>query len=354
MAVLDPNMLKPFGEASSMKYLIGHKMNRALFLERVRKEDRDIDEEEIIADNTPLYASFLFNNYECPENIKIERVKGIISTDGVSTIIIGSRGAGKTCASIWIAEKLLNEGRKVYWYGYNEGLEKEYPEIMQNFDWHSFKEGTIIFDEAAMYMSARESMTIEARERVKNFATIRHKDQSLIYIVQNIMDLDVSCFRNSTLIWFKSTPLSNMFERREKDIKIPLLFKYIIPQISKIQYKLNAIYNKETDEVITFENDKPRNWTEEISKPYKNVDAEKAIKIFFQMQEDNIPIKIISTALTGYGWPLHKLQPYLQTENLKIPVCPRCNSINYQNWGTRDGLQRYKCNSCGHTFQEKS
>lgn len=33
--------------------------------------------------------------------------------------------------------------------------------------------------------------------------------------------------------------------------------------------------------------------------------------------------------------------------------CPKCGSLNNIKWGSRDGVQRYKCNECGHLFSTR-
>ncbi len=33
--------------------------------------------------------------------------------------------------------------------------------------------------------------------------------------------------------------------------------------------------------------------------------------------------------------------------------CPQCGSLDNVKWGTRSGLQRYKCNGCGHLFSAR-
>ena len=33
--------------------------------------------------------------------------------------------------------------------------------------------------------------------------------------------------------------------------------------------------------------------------------------------------------------------------------CPQCGSLDNVKWGARSGLQRYKCNECGHLFSAR-
>lgn len=373
---IDPDEGKPLDDMSSRSYLEfeGEMAVEDWFDDNVRIEDRLTVYYNILSNvrDRITFANFIRDNYSSTPFERRQKVLEVITREGTATIVIGVRGAGKTAAVISVAEDLLHMGHTVYWYGFHAGLAKAYPKIVQSFDWMSFREGTIIMDEGAMLANAREAMTKEAVSRVRRFATVRHKGQSLIFIVQSISEIDLSILRNATLIWFKSTPFDDIFKRgKEHNLGISGFFKYIIPQNSQKEKHKNAVYNRETKELFTFETGLPTKWTDEVSKPYALVtDRNKAKEIYYQMDRDQVAPRIIRTIMEAYGWNVDSLFEDESFEEHEEPVkkavkkarkssgrpsmlCPGCGSSDFKFWGTMGPKQRLMCNRCGKTWTIK-
>ncbi len=366
---ISPDEGKPMGYFEALRYLYeeGEMSKVDWFWDNVMEGDAFHVEKSIIKNKSDCitFANFIKSNYELTEQERVDNVLDILVREGSSTIVIGVRGSGKTCAVMSFAERLLARGQTVYWYGYHPELEKQFPDIKQSFDWLSFKEGTIITDEGAMLAQAREAMTKQAISRVKRFATVRHKGQSLIFIVQNIMDIDVSIFRNSTLIWFKATPFGDIFQRSQKDnLGISSFFKYIIPQDSHTEKEKNAVYNRESKQLYTFNNIPPSKWNDDMSKPFKLIKSRDIAKrIYFQMENDNVDPKTIHTMMEAYGWNLSRLfkeeiemdkqvviEKKMKEKAKPSLLCPKCNSSDFKLYGKLGPKQRYMCNRCGKTW----
>ena len=47
---------------------------------------------------------------------------------------------------------------------------------------------------------------------------------------------------------------------------------------------------------------------------------------------------------------LEKVVFIIESRILEHPVCPRCQSNNVKRWGRSNNLQRFRCYSCGKTF----
>lgn len=360
---LNPDKGKRFGHVSAIIDALGlNQLAIDKFLDaHIREEDKPkvlaeamLDEREIVVLN-----NLARSNYVMSEEEKIGYVIDMISTEGMGTLVLGVRGSGKTCAVIYIAESLLRRGIRVYWYGFHPELRKAYPEIVQSFDWKDFKEGVVIVDEAAMLANAREAMTREAIARVKMFATVRHRGQSLIFISQNIFDVDISIARNSNIFWFKPTIIDDLF-RRKKEIFMCRFFKYIIPTDSRTQKDRNAVFNRETLEMFEFNNPLPEKWNDNMSKPYQRIeDRGTAMDVFRQMVRDGVPQAVIKTVMEAYGWSLEQLSPKDDEEErpsatgkkpTKIIRCPHCNAMDCTPHQKRGPKTRYLCNNCGRTF----
>jgi energy-coupling factor transporter ATP-binding protein EcfA2 len=267
--IINPEEDKKFNPISALQYIETRRFKVEKFLdERIRKVDKEFVLREILKNPVSL-ANIIKYNYEMSEEQRIRHVISKIIEEGNLTIMIGAKGFGKTATATWLIEKIHEWFKKnIYWFGYNEGIEKAYPYVKQTCSLTGLEENSfLIFDEGSLAFFSREFMKREQRERIKELPTLRHRGLSLIIISQFSTSLDIDLFMLSDYIWFKPYFVSELDAR----LNLPKWLIYALPH-NKDE---NLVYDMNLETVYLFKNPLPSNWNEKISKPFSIIKSKK-------------------------------------------------------------------------------
>lgn len=308
-----------------------------------------------------VFANMLKNNNEItPEDKKIKAIN-LVSKAGNVTVMIGAKGKGKTATVFWMIEYLLKRKVQVYWYGYSKAIMRIYPQVIQTFDIKKVKNGILFVDEAAVFTSARNAMTTEQKEKVAHIFTCRHSDYSVVYVSQTFR-IDITILNTMDVLWFK--PFFNMdFDREEAQDKFSKTYEYLRP----VMECENLVINCQENNAWFFENDLPRRWCEELSKPFARIEEEaEAIEYMGMLAEADMKPREMNMWMMQRGWNMNKIRERIEAEEgisakkekLKgvpgVSICYRCGSLRLTGKGIRKGKQRLECMDCGASgYEEK-
>lgn len=349
---------KRFNIPSALHYITTHQSALAEFLqERVKRADWEFVIREFMGKNPVLLANMLKINYETSEADRKDFVLDELSKEGTFILMLGAKRHGKTATGIDFAEDLHDKDIDVYWFGYNETLQKLYPWIKQTFNISRIENGFVLYDEALQSMLGRDAMTKGVRHRIKNLPTAGHRGVSILWMSQSNR-VDAVLRDLIEWVWFK--PLFNLgMNIFDTGLKLKNEIKYLLP------YKKsdNLLYNTQTEEPYMFSNDLPVNWCEGLSKPYSLIkDRSRALRFWDGLRDGNaFSQKEAGEMLEIVGWTVDELFPEQHVEKVvnknghektvrdNLIRCKHCKSTDYSIWNTKEG--RYKCNDCGRTFR---
>ena len=192
---------------------------------------------------------------------------GKLRSSSLILLIIGKRGSGKTSLGMKFLEFFNKETkRKCYTLGYGDArlpwwLKKveKIEEIPNN--------SIALFDEGAVFFSARESMKAINKELSKIMTIARHKNLTLVLITQNSAMIDLNVLRLAdTLLLKEPSLLQSKFERKVlRDI-----YEKIKPEFTKIKEKKSHFYVWDDDFQGLVKYPLPYFWSEKISTSFKN------------------------------------------------------------------------------------
>jgi hypothetical protein len=298
--MIDPEEDKKFSIISALEYLENKRFKIEKFLdEKFRKVDHKFILKEMLK-NPISFAYIIKYNYELNEQQRIRLVLQKITKEGSLTIMIGAKGYGKTATSIWLLEKIhsLFPNIKLYWFGYNEELEKQYPYVDQTYDLVRVEPRSfLVLDEGSLFLFARESMTKEQREKIKKLPTLRHRGLSLLIISQFSTSLDIDLFLLSDYLWFKPYFVSELDSR----LNLPSYLKYCLPS----NPNENLVYDLNKEVIYTFTNPLPSRWNDNLSKPSSLIkDEEEANRLIKKLKEKGFNDKEIETILRIRGYEI--------------------------------------------------
>ncbi|MBW2976760.1 zonular occludens toxin domain-containing protein [Candidatus Woesearchaeota archaeon] len=183
-------------------------------------------------------------------------------------LIIGKRGSGKTSLGMKFLEFFHKEaGRKCYTLGYES---TRLPWWLKKVD--SIEKipnnAIALFDEGAIFFSARESMKSINKELSKIMAVARHKNLTLVLITQNSAMIDLNVLRLAdTLLLKEPSLLQSNFERKVlKDI-----YEKIRPVFAGVKEKKAYFYVWDDDFQGMVKYSLPYFWSEKVSKSFRNL-----------------------------------------------------------------------------------
>ncbi len=373
---------KPFSRVSAINYIRGHQGMVHQFLnEKSRKEDWLHILKTMMDKNPEMLASMLKLNYTQNENERIQTVVDQIALEGMFTLLLGAKRYGKTAASYWLAEILLEMGYDVYWFGYYPVLKKVYPRIKQVLKIAKIEEGILIYDETLITMFSRDAMTSAIKDRVRVLPTMGHRGGSVLWLSQSLR-IDPMIRDLLDYIWFK--PLFSMEVFRSGLKGIDYTTKFMMPS-KKWE---NLVISLHTQEPYMFNNPLPKKWDDRLSKPFAMIhDKGLAREYMDQLLDAGFNQRETDTLLKQRGWSFNELfQPFFQKESLtketakkgfgqafgakreKLEIktpggvtviqCPDCQSFDYESKGsrtTKGGIKRrWICLKCGRNFTTKA
>ena len=301
--MINPEEEKKFSVVSSLLYLDEKRFKIEKFLkERFRTVDYDFILREML--KNPIALAYIVKfNYELTEQQRIRMVIDKIVKEGSLTIMIGAKGYGKTATSVWLFERIhsLYPKKRLYWFGYNEELEKQYPYVEQVYDLTKPKPNSfLVLDEGSLFLFSRDHATREQKEKIKTLPTLRHRGLGLLIISQFSTSLDIDLFLLSDYIWFKPYFVYDLDQR----LNLPKWLQYCLP------YKPNEnlIYDMNKQIIYIFKNQLPTKWNENLSKPFAVIpDKKSARKLMNKLFEKGFSTREVETILKVRGWDVSLL-----------------------------------------------
>ena len=189
-------------------------------------------------------------------------------------LILGQRGAGKTCLAYGLLEALSARPCYVYRFPRPEILPPQIKETDINFPENS----VVLIDEAYISFSARDSMN--SKNRFMDFLNglCRQKNLLIIYITQDSSRVDINIIRSVDILLIKRLHKRQVeFERKELKRFLWKAKKEIDRLGDKKQIK-SSVYvdcdmiGKTFEGIIRNSNTPPSFWTDDLSKAWKGVD----------------------------------------------------------------------------------
>lgn len=367
---------KPWGPVSASFYIATHLPELSSMLEpRVRPEDMGDIISQLMTSEEYL-AAMLENNFGRTSGGIHEEVLERLNSESLLVVMLGSRGAGKTAQFFHEAERIIEEGtRDVYWFGYSGPVRRYYPEIKQTVNLRKLEHAFLGFDEAAIFLGGRDSMTKERKRFIKHIPVMRHKDVTTMYLTQ-VEGIDKLIWQFCDWLWFKPYPQISF--RGSTIENLNPVHQFMIPA-SKGQ---NYVYDRQNGLPYFFDTGKPSRWDDPradaaMSSPYSLIkDTGMAVEFYEQLVESGLSQGEITTMLELRGWTKKELLDVLDSEmsgdaqkgpkkaekpsklsdTLREGMCPRCGGELGPD-GTRlkkvEGqmrkCRRMKCRECGKT-----
>jgi len=191
----------------------------------------------------------------------------------LSVVAAGVKGAGKTVFSFWAAEQIHERyGLKVCLFrplDYN-------PELLPNYFYFTWDreeikpKSFIIYDEAAITLSARRSMSKDNID-FSNFLFIqRHSGNPALIIQQVITTTDINVFRMADYFIFKKIG-TLQFEREYGESDPLYQFLRFLKPLAKNEV---LFISSDLTEIYFTTNPLPSFWSEELSTPGKPLTSE--------------------------------------------------------------------------------
>jgi len=182
-------------------------------------------------------------------------------------LITGRRGSGKTALGMKFLELFKAKTRKrCYAMGFSDANLPWKIKKAENID-SVLNNSVVLIDEGAVTFSSRESMKEKNKLLGKTMAIARHKNLSLILIVQNSAMIDLNVLRLAdSLILKEPSLLQTEFERAP----IKKIYMQVIPHFNEIKDKKKHffVYDDDFQGMLTY--DLPTFWNDKISKSFRN------------------------------------------------------------------------------------
>ncbi|MEA2036874.1 MAG: zonular occludens toxin domain-containing protein [Nanoarchaeota archaeon] len=182
-------------------------------------------------------------------------------------LITGRRGSGKTALGMKFLELFKEKTRKrCLAMGFSDA--KLPWKIKKIADLEAApKNSVVLIDEGAVTFSSRDSMKDSNKLLGKIMAVARHKNLSLILIVQNSAMIDLNVLRLAdSLILKEPSLLQTEFERAP----IKKIYSQVIPHFEELKEKQKHFYVWDDDFQGLMKYDLPNFWNDNISKSFRN------------------------------------------------------------------------------------
>jgi hypothetical protein len=208
--------------------------------------------------------------------------------------IVGKRGSGKSSLGYRLLELLRNQaapyvvglpaaGRKFLpeWVGWADRLEDVPPKAV------------VLLDEAYIDYHARDSMSARGRSIGELVNLSRHKEQSLIFIVQEARQLDVNIISQADVIAIKElSELSKEFERRElRNFTDKARLAFALTSGNK--QSLTWVYSESAGEVGLVKNQLATFWKPGLSRAFVGDSSDHSVKPLLPRKGAKTPREVL-------------------------------------------------------------
>ena len=242
----------------------------------------------------PFLGKSLIENYSMHNDRKFDMVLDEMNRAGRIFLTLGVMGAGKTAVNFFIAEQLhIRFGKKVAMIQ----TDMQLPDWIEQVDNpYELDEGTfVLYDEAAITLSAREWMNRHAKDMTELMAISRHRGLTFSFISQHSSLQDANIFRLASGFLFKQLTWEEMYG---KGTKTNLLMKFV-----RLMQPSSAAETLFTDgsKWLLFKTSLPTFWSDATSRTFTKISIEEAVTYIKSKMDEGMAEKEISKKLKVRG-----------------------------------------------------
>lgn len=255
----------------------------------------------------PHLGKVLTENFTKRDNLKIDEILNLLSKESVIGLLVGARGSGKTALMCWMLEQLHRRGVTVHYVQTTIPL-PAYVKLLED-PMDAEQRSVVFFDEAAIRMSARESMSKYSKDMSNLLYVSRHRDCSIIFASQHSMTVDVNIIRMMDVIFYKRLTLEESMMRSDRTAS--LLFEYL--QIMMPKSVEETLYT-DGEKFYVFKNPLPSFWSDVVSKTYVKLRESEAVDMLVKLWEGGMAdLRMLEREmrLRGIDWNTSEIKAIL-------------------------------------------
>lgn len=271
---------------------------------------RFIDERCRIEDTAEIWTYFMYmpkvgaaiaKSYAMSNQERITRIIRNISKPKLTVIAAGVKGGGKTAFCYFLAEKMHEM------FGFKACLFNPLnfkPELLPDYFYDAYDESEIkpksfiVYDEAAIFISSRRSMSTDNVDFSRFMFIQRHTGCPMITSQQILASTDINTLRMADNFVFKMIGLMQMEKERNRRDPMFTFLDFMRPlNIDEVLFM-----SADLTEIYLAKTPLPTFWTEELSVPAQRTNREDAVKMVNKFYERGMHIKRISQRMQILGW----------------------------------------------------
>lgn len=183
-------------------------------------------------------------------------------------IILGARGTGKSAIGMSFLENFAAKSeKKLYALGFKQSALPNWIKVVSSID-QIENNSVLLVDEGGIEFSSRSSMTNTNKLLSELLLISRHKDLSVLFIVQNSSNLELNALRQADFLVLKpSSLLQKDFERK----KIKEVYQSVDKDFEEFKDDIGLTYLYSDKYCGFISNDLPSFWSEKVSKGYSKL-----------------------------------------------------------------------------------
>jgi hypothetical protein len=332
--------------------------------------DRFIDERCDPEDREAIWELFrefphvglaVAKNYTMSNDEKIEIFLEAMAKPKLHVIGGGIKGGGKTALSYYVAEELYKRyGKKTCIFKPLNFVPDAVPEYFSvaHDEAGIPAKAFVIYDEAAISMSARRAMKTEHVDFSAYLAVQRHRENSVIVIQQVMAMSDRNIFRLADDFIFKEVGMPQLESGEKGKDPFYLFLKFLKP----LSVEENLYFDSAWKIILFFKTPLASFWEEHekvLSRPLAQIDDFEAME-YIKREAPHRKLKDIQKMLKlkGINWDMDMIKDIIESHSDKktveksksdMTVCKHCGSCNTCGHGRRGGKIRRYCDDCGKT-----
>ncbi len=241
--------------------------------------------------DNPYIGYLLLKQQELNNEKKEELVINELMKPGKIHIVVGSKGSGKTCLSYYLASKITEKNKQVWFFGPPTDVPSFITGTTLNFS-KIPNDALTIIDEASVQFFNATSRS-EKLDVIRLLPVIRHSNQSFIVITQNTALMDVNFLRTADSIIFKTPSiLQSISEGHYERIRISEVLSTITPR------KISSYLFYNDKHLLLLDYSLPLWWKQSYSTPYAPFTSRYAAYVFIIKALEELDNTEIVTQLT--------------------------------------------------------
>lgn len=304
MTALD-RMDKLMFDPSMREWLMEHEIDLQRYLDYKINEIDHLSRIQLFL-KRPLLGKAIVEDFSMDDESKRREALDIFfNMPGGLGVIMGQVGKGKTVLGLDILETAHDVyNKEVCMLSSNLDL-PEY--ITQVEDIFAFKPDSVaLIDEASLTAHARDSMTTFNKNLSKLLAIRRHQGLKLLFATQHSSWIDKNILRAAHFFFFKELPWDEVSSRNQDrggGLDYMMMF---IRMMMPTTVEQTLFTDGET--WLSFSNNLPSFWSDEISKTYKKLSVHDVVKFIKNKHIAGMEHKILIKQLKIRGWDLEDIE----------------------------------------------